>query len=311
MVFSSVEPLRGLQRGRWTRWATIGATLVVIGFAMSLVMSPRANADDTCNSAQDCFTAEKWERALANDYQNKGNFFHGWSVNYFGQAYEWNQKATFAFHAGDATAATWYKAIADDYSKKAVDNAKAADANFAQAARWRAAADTSHQRGLFLFAATFRNIAEYSGEPDETVAPGSCDPSDDFCIASADPKRCKGYGPKGPLKTTWKAEVGDVVVYRGTVKTKWCWRGDVVVSRKTDASDHEITTAGYAMAVGPDLGVDQKQSYCVSPKLWCFTQYQFGFLKVPLKYGGCAETTIYADLQPNHHRHVYGGNCKS
>lgn len=103
-------------------------------------------------NAKDCFNAANWQNAVAENYFAEGVFFREYSKNYFVQAAEWNQKATFAFHAGDATAALWYKAIADDYSAKSVANAKAADKRFAQAAFTRAAAQDSLNRGQFFSA---------------------------------------------------------------------------------------------------------------------------------------------------------------
>jgi hypothetical protein len=129
-----------------------GILLIAAAIAASLTVTARAQADNSCMSAQACYNAATWETAVANDYQNKGVFFRGYSTHYFGLAYEWNQKATFAFYAGDATAATWYKAIADDYSRKSVQNSKAADEHFAQAAHWRGAAQTSVNRARFFSA---------------------------------------------------------------------------------------------------------------------------------------------------------------
>jgi hypothetical protein len=125
----------------------VGLVFVV---AMVFSMSATAKADNSCSELDTCHTAATWEKAIADDYSNKAAWFRATSRQNFINAYEWNQKATFAFHAGDATAATWYKAIADDYSRKSVADAKAADSYALQALHWAAAADTSFRRYIFI-----------------------------------------------------------------------------------------------------------------------------------------------------------------
>lgn len=128
--------------------AIVVLTVALVGW---LAASPRAEAAE-CMSAKECFNAANWQNAIAQDYFNQGVWFREHSKLYFGYAYEWNQKATFAFHAGDAVAAQWYKALGDAYSADSRRNAKAADERFAQAAFTRAAAENNFNRGKFFAA---------------------------------------------------------------------------------------------------------------------------------------------------------------
>jgi hypothetical protein len=137
--------------GRPRRLA-FGGVLLAIAFALSLAFS--AHAQGACMNARDCVNAANWQNAFADQYHREGVFFQAISRDYFGKAYEWGQKATFAFHAGDGTAAAWYKAIADDYSRKAVANANAADERFRHAHFVRVAAQDSANRAHFFAAIT-------------------------------------------------------------------------------------------------------------------------------------------------------------
>jgi hypothetical protein len=125
------------------------AIVLAAVFAVSLGASSRAQAAD-CMDLEQCDTAAVWQKAVSDDYSNKAAWFRATSKQNFINAYEWNQKATYAFHAGDATAAVWYKAIADDYSRKSVADAKAADSYALQALFWAAATDTSLKRYMFI-----------------------------------------------------------------------------------------------------------------------------------------------------------------
>jgi hypothetical protein len=128
-------------------------TAVIFVAAIGFWLAGTAVARADCMTAKDCTTAAEWQTAIADDYQNKANWFAEMARQDFINAKQWGDKATFAFYAGDATAAAWYKAIADDYSQKAIANSKAADSYRAQATYYRSAALNSSQRGMFILTA--------------------------------------------------------------------------------------------------------------------------------------------------------------
>ena len=177
--------LESRNMGLGTRWLVLGLIAIC---GTSLVFVGRAQAAD-CMTPDACYNAAVWQNAVAKDYFNQGVWFREQSKQYFGLAYEWNQKATFAFHAGDAVAATWYKAIADDYARKSRDNANAADKRFAQAAFTRAAAQGNVQRA-FLLTAFFNPSPTAQQESADAQAPGD-DLESGVFTAFADGKRCR------------------------------------------------------------------------------------------------------------------------
>jgi hypothetical protein len=118
-------------------------------FLISAIASAKAGAAG-CTELEDCLNAGNIQKAVSDDDSNRAAWFRATSKQHFIDAYEWNQKATFAFHAGDATAAVWYKAIADDYSNKSVAEARAADDYANQARFWAAGADQSFRRYVFI-----------------------------------------------------------------------------------------------------------------------------------------------------------------
>jgi hypothetical protein len=128
------------------------ALLLVAAFAVSLAASSHARAAE-CTDLEQCLNAGNIQKAVSDDDSNKAAWFRATSKQNFINAYQWNQKAAFAFAAGDATAAAWYKAIADDYSRKSVADANAAQNYANQALYWAAAADRSFKRYLFMEAA--------------------------------------------------------------------------------------------------------------------------------------------------------------
>jgi hypothetical protein len=134
--------------GRRQRWVVRAGLALAAAFVLSLSTSAQAQAE--CMSAKACSDAAVWQQALAGDSGNKSTWFRATSKQNFINAYEWGQKATFAFHAGDGTAAVWYKAIADDYSRKSVADAKAADDYAAQAQFYWAASQDSLNRSEFF-----------------------------------------------------------------------------------------------------------------------------------------------------------------
>lgn len=131
------------------RLVKYGGLLLACAVAVLLSTGARAQAAE-CVELEECHTAGTWQKAVSDDYSNKAAWFRATSRQNFIYAYEWNQKAAFAFHAGDATAAAWYKALADDYSRKSVADARAADDYANQALFWAVAADNSFRRYLFI-----------------------------------------------------------------------------------------------------------------------------------------------------------------
>ena len=138
--------------GRRFKSIRLLALLLAAAFAVSLTASSHARAAE-CMDLEECLNAGNVQKAISDDYSNRAAWFRATSRQNFINAYEWNQKATFAFHNGDANAAAWYKAIADDYSNKSVADARAADEYARQARVWAGAADTSFRRYLFMEAA--------------------------------------------------------------------------------------------------------------------------------------------------------------
>jgi hypothetical protein len=169
--------------GRMSKSIRMAGLVLAAVFAVSLAASDQARAAD-CTTANACFTSAEWQNAVANDDSNKAAWFREMSRQNFISAKEWGDKATLAFHAGDATAAAWYKAIADDYSQKAVANAKAADDYTNQATFIKAAAYSNILRGMFIMTA---NASQ--GCPLQTADAGG---SGDIvaCTASAQHKDC-------------------------------------------------------------------------------------------------------------------------
>jgi hypothetical protein len=142
-------PLTEQCSSAWRFRSTCLLALVMAAFAVSLAGSSKAKAAD-CMSASACSDAAVWQQAIADDSNNKSRWFRATSTQNFINAYQWNQKATFAFYAGDANAAAVYKAIADDYSRKSVADAKAADAYAAQAQSYVNASQDSLNRSEFF-----------------------------------------------------------------------------------------------------------------------------------------------------------------
>lgn len=209
-----IEAVHALSVGsRASRLALRLAVALFVTFGISLAASQQAQAAE-CGTSRACFDAAVWQREIARDYFNKGVWFREHSKQHFGQAYEWNQRATFAFHAGDATAAAWYKAIADDYSRKAVDNAKAADDYFARAAFTHAAYMGSLRRGSTLLAAEARrDVDEESGLTTAAAGAG-----------------CKWDGKPGPggLRNTF-----DESWFKAEVVSNWCYNGTSVTNHRS------------------------------------------------------------------------------
>ena len=172
--------------------------------------------------------------------------------------------------------------------------------------------------GLILAAAMtfagcqFTFFADYPPDPGDVAS--FCDPSGgDACAAGAS-KICK----RRPLENRWRAEIAGSDVYRATVHTMWCWRGDSIVSRHSDNTDHYVTSFGKGLSIS-DNGVFWDDSYCTDSPVsnyTCVTQAQYGFTcngcVFPLArvYGGCVATRIWgASRTPNHYRRAYGGTC--
>lgn len=139
-----------------------------------------------------------------------------------------------------------------------------------------------------------------------------CEPQGgDVACAAGATKRCK----RAPLKNEWRAEVAGSDVYRATVKTMWCWRGDTIVSRHSDPNEHYVTSFGSNLGLR-DSGVFWDDSYCTDTPVenyTCVTQAQYGFktaLGAGSSFGGCIATRIWgASRTPNHYRRAYGGTC--
>jgi hypothetical protein len=299
-MVSSTQQLAGPSRsGRLRHSIALGGLLLAVAFLLSLTATSKAQAAD-CMTANECVNSAQWLKAIADDYNNKAAWFRATSRQNFINAYEWNQKATFAFHAGDATAAAWYKAIADDYSRKAVADAKAADSYANQATFYYAAYNNNISRGMFI-AGGVQSFADYPADPGNVD--GTCT-TGDLCTAGAR-KTCKSH----PMDNYWHPRVAGSDVYRAHVYTMWCFKNGVIVSRHSDTSDHHITAWGHLWSYEIDNGADQKRSYCNAAKTACFTRFQFGFRGAAVETaGGCVETTIYGD--GHHYRHIYGGDCK-
>ena len=130
------------------RWLAL-ALIATCGLSLAATDKSRAAA---CMSAEACLDQAHTQTNQAGEFSNKATWFRATSQQNFINAKQWGDKATFAFHAGDATAAAWYKAIADDYSRKAVADAKAATDYAAKAQFASAAAADSLRRGKFFSA---------------------------------------------------------------------------------------------------------------------------------------------------------------
>ena len=136
-----------LTTGRKSRVLAGALVALMIAVLGSLATSARAQA--ACTSAKSCFDAAQGQTIVAKDYFNKGVWFREHARQHFGEAYNWNEKARFAFAAGNPDAA-WAKAVADDFAKTAAREAAAADDMFARAKFTSAAADDSFNRGMFF-----------------------------------------------------------------------------------------------------------------------------------------------------------------
>jgi hypothetical protein len=299
-MVSSTQQLAGPSRSARLSHSFIrSGLLLAIALLLSLTATAKAQAAD-CMTADECVNSAQWLKGIANDYNNKAAWFRATSRQNFINAYEWNQKATFAFHAGDATAATWYKAIADDYSRKAVADAKAADSYANQATFYYAAYNNNISRGMFI-AGGVQSFADYPADPGDVD--GTCT-TGDLCTAGTH-KTCK----KHPLDTYWHPKVAGKDVYQAHVYTMWCFKNGVIVSRHTTTDDHHITDWGHLWSYEIDNGPDKKRSYCNADMTACFTRYQYGFRGAAVSSaGGCIETWIFGSGY--HHRNTYGGSCK-
>jgi hypothetical protein len=144
MTFITHRPSSAMARS-----ARVAALSLVAIFAVMLAGTRTAQAAD-CMSATACSDAAVWQQAFAEDSNNKAAWFRATSKQNFIYAKEWGDKATFAFYAGNATAAAWYKGLADDYSRKSVADAKAADSYAAQALSYFSASQDSINRSEFF-----------------------------------------------------------------------------------------------------------------------------------------------------------------
>jgi hypothetical protein len=245
---------------------------IVASFAAALAISARASADE-CQTATDCYNAATWQRAVASDYSNKAAWFREMSRQNFIDAKQWGDKATFAFHAGDAVAAAWYKGIADDYARKAVDNAKAAD-DYANRAKFvSAAAAGSQDRGNWLQscgdaetcsrmvrpagltdAQWFTTVSQLDPSMTQVDLPPetfSCPPGEVCTASAAAPHGCKTIN--NPREKMGRVDPNDPIFGKGrywapliqiTFKTTWCYRnGDITRMDPPDAYC-KVTTLG-------------------------------------------------------------------
>ena len=87
------------------------AGLSLVAILVVALADARAARGADCASASACSDAAAWQQAIASDFNNKSVWFRASMKQNFILAKQWNDKATFAFHAGDGTAAAWYKAI--------------------------------------------------------------------------------------------------------------------------------------------------------------------------------------------------------
>jgi hypothetical protein len=171
-------------------------TGIALVAAMALWLAGTAEARADCMIAKDCLTAAEWQTAIADDYGNKAAWFRATSKQNFIDAYQWGQKATFAFYGGNATAATWYKALADDYSRKSIADGKAADQYAAQAVFYRAAAQNSTDRGMFIMTANAS-----AGCPLQTADAGS--QQDIIACTAGAPHRSNCKTQRHPHDPSW------------------------------------------------------------------------------------------------------------
>jgi hypothetical protein len=246
------------------------ATLALAAiFIVSLVATSQANA--ACMSTSDCLGAAMQKRGVANQLFSQGLFYQAAA----------NQSRA----KGDYQAAGLYAAAA---------NQKFKEAQFVNAA-----ANGDGARALF-FAGGVISKALYPADPGDV---GSSCASGDICAAGLS-KKCKSH----PMDNYWHGDVAGSDVYRAHVKTQWCWRNGVIVSRHSDTGEHGITDFGHLIGFEVDLGPDMVHSYCNAGKTACFTRFQFGFRGPEISTaGGCIETTIYGD--GHHYRKAYGGTC--
>jgi hypothetical protein len=149
--------------------------LILAFFAIWLAGSSQAKADD-CMSAKACSDAAIWQQAVVGDLSNKAAWFRATSRQNFIDAKQWGDKATYAFYAGNATAAAWYKGIADDYARKSVADSKAADSYAAQAQSYWNASQESLARSEFFGAGSDYEIASANGRKCEHTVHHPSDP---------------------------------------------------------------------------------------------------------------------------------------
>jgi hypothetical protein len=257
----SLSLKRALQLGLIAFFAALGA---------SLAASAHARASDECATSTDCFNAAAWQRAVAKDYSDKAAWFRATSKQNFINAYEWNQKATFAFHGGNANAAAVYKAIADDYSRKSVADGKAADDYSSRAAFVNAAAAGNEDRGRWLqscgdaeicsrfirpagltdsqWFTIVSQIGQTGVEIDSPPETSFCLPGE-FCTASGTPTGCKTI--KNPRT---KTEIVDprrpftkgnrLPVIQITFETTWCYKNGNITRMDPPNAHCHVTLFG-------------------------------------------------------------------
>jgi hypothetical protein len=141
-----------------------------------------------------CSAAAAWQQAVADDSNNKANWFRATSRQNFINAKEWGDKADWAFRSGDAVAAPWYKAIADDYARKSVADAKAADSYAAQTQSYWNASQDSLNRSEF-FGASDWQIAMPNGRKCEHAVHHPSDP-DAFGSGSPNSYGCEYWNTR-------------------------------------------------------------------------------------------------------------------
>jgi hypothetical protein len=263
--------------------------VLAAAFVLSLTGAGQARAAD-CATAQECYNAATWQRAVADDYSNKAAWFREMSRQNFVSAKEWGDKATFAFHAGDATAATWYKAIADDYSSKSVANAKAAD-DYANRAKFiYAAAEGNVTRGNWLGsclpagdcsmftrppgitdAEWFQSVAELSGGSEaEPSSPVTTCPAGVYCDA------IQGHGPCTKIDNVRPKKFLGFTVFKIHATAHWCYKNGQIT--KLYSSDAHCDVTAYGVIRGftcdnPD-GKGRRECYGGNPEhcavMWSF-----------------------------------------
>lgn len=267
-------------KGRLPKLLLGAALAFVAAVVVSLAASGQAKAAE-CMSWTECYNNSQWERMIATQRFNEGVLY--------------KKAADQEFARGNASAAVLYKT--------------ASDQKFNEASWHSLARDQLINRGIFL-AGGVGSIEELPADPGDALQP--CDPGDEVvaCAAGAR-KTCK----RAPIENRWRAEIAGSDVYRATVKTMWCWRGDTIVSRNSNWGEHYVTSFGSNLGLR-DSGVFVDDSYCTDSPVenyTCITRFQYGFktaLGVGSSFGGCIGTRIWgASRSPNHLRRAYGGRC--